>query len=65
MTCRFENNIKNYPELVSNLKLKIMKTLNSKKTNDIFANFVLTSIEMIKVRGGEGEIKVTPPPVKI
>jgi hypothetical protein len=42
-----------------------MKTLNSKKTNDILAKFVLTSIEMIKVRGGEGEIKMTPPPIKI
>jgi hypothetical protein len=61
----------NYPELVSNLlKRKIMKTLNFKKTNDVFSKFTLSSIEMIKVRGGGVEdIPVlkpsSPPPVKI
>jgi hypothetical protein len=47
-----------------------MKTLNLKTTNDIFAKFELTSIEMIKVRGGRADgaeptILPTPPPVKI
>ena len=46
-----------------------MKTLNFKKNNDVFSNFTLTSIEMIKVRGGgvedEPVIKVVPPPIKI
>ncbi len=44
-----------------------MKTLNFEKTNDIFAKFALTNVEMIKVRGGETDpiIKATPPPVKI
>jgi hypothetical protein len=46
-----------------------MKTLNVKTTSDIFARFTLTSIEMIKVRGGQSEdepvIKANIPPVKI
>jgi hypothetical protein len=46
-----------------------MKTLNFKKNNDVFSNFTLTSIEMIKVRGGgvedEPVLKPTPPPIKI
>jgi hypothetical protein len=47
-----------------------MKTLNFKTTNDIFAKFALTTIEMIKVRGGEAGVSeptVLPntPPIKI
>jgi len=46
-----------------------MKTLNFKKSNEVFSKFTLTSIEMIKVRGGgvddEPVIKMVPPPVKI
>jgi hypothetical protein len=46
-----------------------MKTLNSKKTNDIFSNFKLSSIEMIKVRGGGVEdepiLKPANTPIKI
>ena len=45
-----------------------MKTLNFKKTEDIFAKFALSNEEMINVRGGgEGEpiLKPPVPPVKI
>ncbi len=49
--------------------MKTMKTLNYEKTKDIFAEFVLSNDEMIKVRGGEGEgeqiILPNPPTVKI
>ncbi len=44
------------------------KTLNFEETKNIFADFVLSSEEMIKVRGGAvGEPMVKPclPPVKI
>ena len=58
-----------YPELVSILKMKTMKTLNYEKTKDIFAEFVLSNDELIKVRGGDGEgepiILPSLPPVKI
>jgi hypothetical protein len=51
------------------LKKKIMKTLNFKRNIDVFSKFTLTSIEMIKVRGGGVEdepiLKPTPPPIKI
>jgi hypothetical protein len=60
----------NYPELFYKLKKNIMKTLNFKKSNNVFSKFTLTSIEMIKVRGGsvddEPVLKPSsPPPVKI
>jgi hypothetical protein len=59
----------NYFDLVSILKIKTMKTLNFKKTENIFTKFALTSEEMINVRGGnEGEpilLPPSPPPVKI
>jgi hypothetical protein len=46
-----------------------MKTLNSKLTNEIFAEFTLSNEEMIYVRGGESDndpiIKTTVPPVII
>lgn len=45
-----------------------MKTLNFEKTSSIFENFVLSSEEMIKVRGGDaGEPQTLPPtpPIKI
>jgi hypothetical protein len=44
-----------------------MKTLNFKKTSDLFAGFALSNDEMIKVRGGEndGTIKPPNPPIKI
>jgi hypothetical protein len=43
-----------------------MKTLNFELTKDIFDQFALSNEEMIYVRGGdEGEVKPTPPPVKI
>jgi hypothetical protein len=46
-----------------------MKTLNFKKTNDVFSKFTLTSIEMIKVRGGsvddEPVLKPSGTPIKI
>ena len=49
--------------------MKTMKTLNYEKTENIFAEFVLSNDEMIKVRGGDGEgepiILPNPPPVKI
>jgi hypothetical protein len=43
-----------------------MKTLDLEKTKDIFAEFTLSSEEMISVRGGDG-IPPTPPnpPVRI
>jgi hypothetical protein len=58
----------NYPDLVSILKIKTMKTLNFKKTENIFTKFALTSEEMINVRGGSGgePILLPPtPPIKI
>jgi hypothetical protein len=45
-----------------------MKTLNFKKTENIFTKFVLTSEEMINVRGGgQGEPIIIPPtpPIRI
>ncbi len=64
MTCSIEN-----PELVSILKINGMKTLNYEKTNEIFAEFVLSNDEMMKVRGGGGDgepiILPNPPPIKI
>jgi len=49
--------------------MKTMKTLNYEKTKDIFAEFVLSNDELIKVRGGDGEgepiILPSLPPVKI
>ncbi|MCX6330576.1 MAG: hypothetical protein NTZ85_13815 [Bacteroidia bacterium] len=45
-----------------------MKTLNFKKTENIFTKFALTSEEMINVRGGaQGEPIILPPtpPIKI
>ena len=42
-----------------------MKTLNLNVTNDIFAEFTLSNEEMIYIRGGEGEVKTTVPPVLI
>lgn len=46
-----------------------MKTLNYKKTENLFAGFALTNNEMLKVRGGEGEgdpiLKPPIPPIKI
>jgi hypothetical protein len=46
-----------------------MKTLNFKKTSDLFAEFALSNDEMIKVRGGDGEgdgtLKPPIPPIKI
>lgn len=43
-----------------------METLDLKKTKDIFAEFALSSEEMMDVRGGDG-IPPTPPnpPIKI
>ncbi len=42
-----------------------METLNFEKTKDIFAEFALSSEEMINVRGGEGDVLPHPPPVLI
>ncbi len=44
-----------------------MKTLNFKKTSDLFSEFALSSNEMMKVRGGDGDGTVKPPipPIKI
>jgi hypothetical protein len=42
-----------------------MKALNLNLTNDIFAEFTLSNEEMIYVRGGEGEVKTTVPPILI
>jgi hypothetical protein len=45
-----------------------MKSMNFEKTKDIFAEFALSTDEMMKVRGGDqGQPIVipTPPPVKI
>jgi hypothetical protein len=44
-----------------------MKILNFEKTKNIFAEFALSSNEMIKVRGGDGDpiVKTPPPPIKI
>jgi hypothetical protein len=56
----------NYPELVSTIKKKIMKTLNFNLTTDIFNEFALSNEEMIYVRGGdggEGEVLPTEPPI--
>ena len=61
----------NYPELVSILKSKIMKTLNFEKTREFFAEFALSNYEMINVRGGRSESEGVPivlppvPPIKI
>ena len=56
----------NYPDLVSILKMETMKTLNFKKTESIFAKFALTTEEMIKVRGGDGDPLGPPkPPIKL
>lgn len=59
---------KSYPELVSILKkMKIMKTLNFEKTENIFAGFILSNEEMINVRGGDadGNPIPVPPVIKI
>ena len=44
-----------------------MKTLNFELASEIFNEFVLTSEEMIHVRGGESEpiTLPTPPPIRI
>jgi hypothetical protein len=42
-----------------------MKTLNFKQTEDILNEFSLSNEEMIIVRGGEGDVIPTPPPIKI
>ena len=47
-----------------------MKTLNFKTTNGIFAKFALSTLEMIKVRGGAAEgpdptVLPNTPPIKI
>jgi len=44
-----------------------MKTLNFKRTSDLFAGFALSNEEMIKVRGGDGDGTIKPPvpPIKI
>jgi hypothetical protein len=43
-----------------------MKTLNFELNFDMFADYVLSSEEMFKVRGGgEPEMIPTPPPIKI
>ncbi len=44
-----------------------MKTLNSKLEKDIFSEFVLSTDEMICVRGGELDpvIKIMVPPIMI
>jgi len=42
------------------------KTLNFEETLNIFAEFALSSEEMIKIRGGaEAQVKPCNPPVKI
>jgi len=42
-----------------------MKTLNFESTNDLFAGFILSNEEMIKVRGGEDDPILIPTPPKI
>jgi hypothetical protein len=44
-----------------------MKTLNFEKNQSIFAEFTLSNVEMINVRGGGNEGGVVPvtPPIKI
>jgi hypothetical protein len=42
-----------------------MKTLNSKKTKTNFSDFALSTLEMIRVRGGEGDSTTKIPPIKI
>jgi len=44
-----------------------MKTLNLTETKNIFDEFLLSTEEMIKVRGGDGDPTQLPPepPVKI
>jgi hypothetical protein len=42
-----------------------MKTLNSKKTKINLNEFALSNLEMINVRGGEGDIIIIPPKIKI
>lgn len=68
MTCIIE--LMNYPEIVSmfNKKKQIMKSISFETSFDILAMFVLSTDEMISVRGGlSGEPTPTPPipPVKI
>jgi hypothetical protein len=41
-----------------------MKTLNYKKTEDIFVDFTLSNEEMINVRGGDGD-EGTPIPLPL
>ena len=57
-----------FPELVSILKLKFMKTktLNFEEFKKTFVEFTLSNKEMIHARGG-GEPTVKPciPPIKI
>lgn len=49
-----------------NKKNKIMKTLNSELSFDMFAEFVLSNEEMFKVRGGGDPVTLpVPPPIKI
>jgi hypothetical protein len=40
-----------------------MKTLNFKKTNEFFAEFALSTAEMIKVRGGDADEPIVKPPI--
>jgi hypothetical protein len=49
------------------LILNIMKTLTSKIETGSFADFILSSEEMINVRGGENDpiVKTTVPPIII
>jgi len=42
-----------------------MKTLNLEKSKNIFAEFALSSVEMIKVRGGDGDPQPILPPIRI
>lgn len=67
---------RNFPELVTIIKPKIMKTrtLNFDKTRNMFTEFALSTKEMINVRGGSGEhdellpepiVKPCNPPIKI
>jgi hypothetical protein len=45
--------------------MRIMKTLDQEKTKDIFAEYALSSEEMINVRGGDGDPIPPKPPIKI
>jgi hypothetical protein len=42
-----------------------MKTKEIETSFDIFENYTLTTEEMTTVRGGEGDIHPTNPPIKI